>query len=198
MYDTVSSPLIGYTFYCYSVQPKSITWLHSRIPKKTESQKLQLQMFASNKDFGSPIPLSPSASNDCVLPCEDEHNRLQVTWSAVVTVLQRQTPGLQGGGSAFALAAHLYSGGSGCVRRRGWALPLFTSNNLERTPPPFTSPSLSMCFAAFLAQPRQTKKWGGLRGGSAGAQRALCLGSLHMVSFKLAYWTHYSIIYFYI
>lgn len=35
-------------------------------------------------------------------------------------------------------------------------------------------------------------------GGSSGAQKALCLGSLHMASFKLAYWTHYGIIYFYI
>lgn len=68
----------------------------------------------------------------------------------------------------------------------------------KHTSPFFFTSSLSLALRLSLSPSIEADEGWGWRGGSVGTQKALCLGSFHMVSFKLAYWTHYAIIYFHI
>lgn len=169
----------------------------------------------SNKDFQSFPPLllwstAPpplSASNDCVLPCEDEHNRLQVTslqWSQFCSDRFQDSTLLAalewGGGPGLLMQLTCTLAGLAVWGSEGEHCPfsLPTTSNTHLPLLPLLSLSLHV-FHRLSHSAEADEEVGRLGGGgSAGAQKALCLGSLHMVSFKLAYWTHYGIIYFYI
>ena len=82
--------------------------------------------------------------------------------------------------------------GSECVY-----CPFSVPTSLHTHLPLFTSLSRSLSLSPSPSRNRGRRRMR-VGGGSVGTQKALCLGSFHMVSFKLAYWTHYAIIYFHI
>lgn len=94
--------------------------------------------------------------------------------------------------------AHLCCSGSDCVRQPECVYcPFYSSFRLTHTQNLLPLLPL-LCSPSFHLSLNWNRRRTGLGGGSLGPQRALCLGAFHMVSFKLAYWTHYAIIYFHI
>ena len=189
-----------------------------------EKQRPQMFVIYSNKDFqkfpSSPLLqftaslppslplffLSPSPNKDSVLPRTDKHNVLQVTKSAAATGSQRQIKFQDSPPFLFGFF-FLFFCSSPVLR---WVWPCEAASVCTA---PFqflrvcthTSPFLPLSLSLSLAlshTPSPSRNRGRRRmrvgGGSVGTQKALCLGSFHMVSFKLAYWTHYAIIYFHI